>query len=197
MAETAETVVEVEEDEGGGGAEAMTIPTTLTLRYTIGQTVSMLALRMHPTEFILSTDAPKDATPGSGVNTPSFRGRGRGNGNGFNTPRGGSATPNRGFNGPRGRGRPQYNTSYDDVDPGLGRGRGSPMDRGRGRGAKNMSSKLRAGAPLSKLLYEDRPFLRPIVFVRSVHTATLFEEKEDILKPLAEDVGTYKLSSSS
>lgn len=63
------------------------------------------------------------------------------------------------------------------------------MDRGRGRGAKNLSFKLKAGAPLSKLLYEDRPLLRPIVFVRSVYTATLFEEEEDILQPLAEDVG--------
>lgn len=80
----------------------------------------------------------------------------------------------------------------------MGRGRGGPIDggRGRGRGAKNLASKARAGAPLSKLLYEDRPLLRPIVFVRSVYTATLFEEKEDIMKPLAEDTGMSALSNA-
>lgn len=50
---------------------------------------------------------------------------------------------------------------------------------------------------MSKLLYEDRPLLRPIVFVRSVHTATLFEEKEDILQPLSEEVGKYYVYSIS
>lgn len=142
---------------------------------------------------VLFIDAPHSA-PGSGANTPKFQGRGRG-GRGYSTPRGGHGTPNRGFNSPRGRGRPQYNTNYDDVDPGLGRGRGSPMDRGRGREARNLTSKLRAGAPLSKLLYEDRPLLRPIVFVRSVYTATLFEEEEDILQPLAEEVGKSPVTS--
>ena len=56
---------------------------------------------------------------------------------------------------------------------------------------------MKAGVPLSKLLSEDRPYLRPIVFVRSVQTATLFEEEEDILKPLAEDVGKLTVSSSA
>jgi hypothetical protein len=143
-------------------------------------------------------DAARGANS-NGANTPKFRGRGRGGGSGFSTPgRGtatpnrGSFTPNRGSDSPRGRGRgPRYNTlaEMEDHDPGLGRGRGSPMIRGRGRGGKNLSSKLRAGAPLSKVLYEDRPFLRPVVFVRSIHTATLFEQEEDILQPLAEDVG--------
>ncbi|KAL4246617.1 Splicing-associated domain-containing protein [Abortiporus biennis] len=95
----------------------------------------------------------------SGSNTP--RGRGRG-GNGFASPRSGFHTPRRGFDSPRGQGR--------------------------GRGAKNLSSKLRAGAPLTKVLNEDRPLLRPISFVRSEHTAILFQEEEDILKPIVEDV---------
>ncbi|TFY57471.1 hypothetical protein EVJ58_g6998 [Rhodofomes roseus] len=48
--------------------------------------------------------------------------------------------------------------------------------------------KLRAGVPLSRLLNEDRPLLRPIVFVRSVHTATLFQQDEEILQPIVEPV---------
>lgn len=42
---------------------------------------------------------------------------------------------------------------------------------------------------LSKLLHEDRPFLRPIVFVRSVQTPFLFQVEEDILKPVIEEIG--------
>jgi len=65
--------------------------------------------------------------------------------------------------------------------------------RGRGRGGRggrgNLTSRLRAGVPLSKLLDEDRPLLKPIIFVRSVHTATLFRQEEDILQPLSEPVG--------
>ncbi len=49
--------------------------------------------------------------------------------------------------------------------------------------------KLQAGYPLAKVLYEDRPLLKPIVFVRSTLTATLFKEEEEILQPLAEEVG--------
>lgn len=148
-------------------------------------TQGCLSIDMHP-----QADAPR-GTP-NGSNAPKYRGRGRGSGYSTprgGTPRGGFTTPNRGFDGPHGRGRPRYNTFIDneDPDPGMGRGRGSPRGRGRGRGGKNLSSKLKAGAPLSKLLYEDRPLLRPIIFVRSVYTATLFEEEEDILKPLAED----------
>jgi hypothetical protein len=50
-------------------------------------------------------------------------------------------------------------------------------------------SKLRHDAPLSKLLYEDRPFLKPVIFVPSVHTRTLFEQEEELLQPQVEDVG--------
>ncbi|GJE92824.1 hypothetical protein PsYK624_089820 [Phanerochaete sordida] len=147
-----------------------------------------------------TNNAPR-GTASNGANTPNYRGRGRGSGYSTprgGTPRGGYATPNRGFDSPRGRGRPRYNTlqDFDEPDLGMGRGRGSPYDRGRGRGrgGKNLAGKLKAGAPLSKLLYEDRPLLRPIVFVRSVHTATLFEEKEEILKPLAEDTANDEAS---
>ena len=60
---------------------------------------------------------------------------------------------------------------------------------GRGRGQARGGSKLRSDAPLSGLLYRDRPFLRPVVFVRSVYTKTLFQEEEEILQPVVEDVG--------
>ncbi|KAI0075860.1 hypothetical protein K474DRAFT_1708659 [Panus rudis PR-1116 ss-1] len=99
--------------------------------------------------------------------------RGRGNNtSGRNTPRG------------RGRGNLGFRSSYDDYS---GIGRGSPTDTPRGgRGGRNLPSKLRAGAPLSRLLYEDRPYLKPVVFVRSVYTATLFQQEEEILKPVAD-----------
>ena len=44
-------------------------------------------------------------------------------------------------------------------------------------------------APLSKLLYEERPFLRPIIFVAAVHNRVLFQEEEDILQSVVEEVG--------
>ncbi|KAL6301264.1 hypothetical protein BKA93DRAFT_471941 [Sparassis latifolia] len=90
---------------------------------------------------------------------------------------------------------------YDDIEDfamyegpgGRGRGDASPYDRGgRGRtrpGRGFSASRQRAGVPLSKLLQEDRPLLRPIVFVRSVHTATLFQEEEDILQGVVEAAG--------
>ncbi|KAK0483271.1 hypothetical protein IW261DRAFT_1332274, partial [Armillaria novae-zelandiae] len=70
-------------------------------------------------------------------------------------------SPSPGYSSPRGKG---------------GRGRGS---RGRGRG----------DGPLSKLLYEDRPYLRPIKFVPAVNNRILFQEEEEILKPVVEEVG--------
>lgn len=42
---------------------------------------------------------------------------------------------------------------------------------------------------MSKLLYEDRPYLRPIKFVPSENTRVLFQEQEEILKPVVEEVG--------
>lgn len=47
---------------------------------------------------------------------------------------------------------------------------------------------------MSKLLYEDRPYLKPVKFVRSVHTATLFENEEDIFQSVVETVGAYAIS---
>ena len=94
------------------------------------------------------------------------------------------ATPQRGGSTPR-RG-------------GKGRGRGSDTPRARpGFGAslgRNVSEAVRSNAPLSKLLYSERPFLKPIIFVPSVYTRTLFEEVEDILQPVAESAGLWIFS---
>lgn len=106
--------------------------------------------------------------------------RGRGSGRGSFS---GSITPNRGRDFPvgrgRGRGRGDQHDSGYQSSPGRGRG------RGQGRGG----SKLRQDAPLSSLLYQERPYLRPVVFVRSVYTRTLFQEEEEILQPVVEEVG--------
>ncbi|EJF65216.1 hypothetical protein DICSQDRAFT_98859 [Dichomitus squalens LYAD-421 SS1] len=122
--------------------------------------------------------------------TPPPRGRGRGHW----TPRG-NGTPRGGGRG-RGRGRGSSPLPYN-VFHNSRRGLGSPQESGRGRGdrtdsplpygrGRNLPAKLRAGVPLSKLLHEDRPLLKPIIFVRSVHTATLFEKEDDIFLPVAE-----------
>ena len=103
-------------------------------------------------------------------------------------------TPN-----PRGRGRSRPNSGYAsplrraETPRGRGRGRGEPRDQlhsprsgpdGRGSGA------IRKYGPLSNLLYAERPFLKPIVFVPSVHTRKLFENEadEDLLRPQVEDI---------
>ena len=48
-----------------------------------------------------------------------------------------------------------------------------------------------ADAPLTKLLYQNRPLLRPIVFVPSVLNPTLFDQDEALLKPGVEEVGMF------
>ena len=52
--------------------------------------------------------------------------------------------------------------------------------------------KLRnTSAPLSQLLFEDRPYLKPIVFVRSTITPSLFMDEEEIFEPVVEAAGTF------
>ena len=96
-------------------------------------------------------------------------------------------TPNRGrgrgFRG-RGRGHPETNFRNRYSDIGIG---ASPNVRGRGGGIQ----RSRLDAPLSRLLYEDRPLLRPIVFVPSTLNPILFDQDEDLLKPGVEEVGTF------
>ena len=60
---------------------------------------------------------------------------------------------------------------------------------------RHMESKLRYGtASLSQLLYEDRPLLKPISFVKSKLTPTLFLKEEEIFKPVAEEAGQCTVS---
>jgi hypothetical protein len=104
-------------------------------------------------------------------------------------------TSNRGRNSPRG-GSPFVRGPLNNLrNNGSGSGAATPTrgrGRGRGRGDANYSTPRRGpivnqAAPLSRLLYSERPLLKPVIFVRSVHTATLFQDEEDILQPAAEE----------
>ena len=110
-------------------------------------------------------------------NRGGYRGRGRGSGSSSQL-NSGSGTPGR-VDSPGGRGRGRGGDSHDYRYQ-------SPRRRG---AAAGRGSKLRHDAPLSKLLYEERPFLKPIIFVPSVYTRTLFEQEEDLLQPQVEDIG--------
>ena len=103
----------------------------------------------------------------------------------------GRNTPTRGMETPRGRGR---GAGSDWYPSGGRRGKGgigdtSPRGRGKGRHAGGGSRLRPDAAPLSSLLYEERPLLRPVVFVRSVLTTTLFEEEDEIFRPVTEEIG--------
>jgi hypothetical protein len=58
---------------------------------------------------------------------------------------------------------------------------------------RRLGAKLGATTPLSKALYEDRPFLRPVVFVKAQINPFLFQEEEDILQPGVEEVGSFTI----
>ncbi|KAH8993509.1 hypothetical protein EDB92DRAFT_1854568 [Lactarius akahatsu] len=103
----------------------------------------------------------------------------------------------------------RYSTPVQGTSPGPGSSRGNGHQRGRGRWGiagpdvepkdrlrkRHLESKLRSGnASLSQLLYEDRPFLKPITFVRSQVTPTLFLRDEEIFKPVAEEAGEQEAS---
>ncbi|KAH9069785.1 hypothetical protein EDB83DRAFT_2551021 [Lactarius deliciosus] len=103
----------------------------------------------------------------------------------------------------------RYPTPVQGISPGPGSSRGNGHQRGRGRWGitgpdlepkdrlrkRHLESKLRSGnASLSQLLYEDRPFLKPITFVRSQVTPTLFLRGEEIFKPVAEEAGEQEAS---
>ncbi|KDQ55659.1 hypothetical protein JAAARDRAFT_325307 [Jaapia argillacea MUCL 33604] len=143
--------------------------------------------------FLSFTHARLD-NPRSGYNSSGGRGRG-----GTSNSASGTATPNNNRGGattPRGRDRGRGGGGYDSPRGGYdaSRGRGgydSPRGRGgydspRGRGRKPMSGS--SNAPLSKLLWQDRPYLKPIVFVRSENTPTLFTLEEDILQAVSDEV---------
>ncbi|KAF8727576.1 hypothetical protein AX14_007257, partial [Amanita brunnescens Koide BX004] len=116
-----------------------------------------------------SNRGSRGSAPVSRTNTPS-----RGNstfppkasspsrGNGTFQPR--SSTPSREFSG-----------GHDHSGIGLSHG-------------PKRKSNLGSSAPLSSLLYESRPLLRPILFVKSTMTPLLFQQEEELLQPTVEDI---------
>ena len=65
----------------------------------------------------------------------------------------------------------------DDFDPIASKGRGSGRGPSRGLGAR-----YNPNLPLSKLLALDRPYLRPVNFVRAQLTPVLFERQEELIE---------------
>ena len=92
-------------------------------------------------------------------------------------PQGGRNTP-----GGRGRGSPSISN---------GNGNNTPRGRGGRGGRGGHAPKLPSTSPLSSLWNEERPLLRPIKFVRSVESATLFQEAEDLLEATAQNPGRH------
>ncbi|KAK0502896.1 hypothetical protein EDD18DRAFT_1135523 [Armillaria luteobubalina] len=144
----------------------------------------------------------KGAGRARGQGSPYNRGRGGGRGRGRGRGRGGFYLPTEtdfivqmygentmpaGYHpqglARRGIGSPPANYNSYSLSPGYSSPRGKG---GRGRGSRGHG---RGDGPLSKLLYEDRPYLRPIKFVPAVHNRILFQEQEEILKPVVEEVG--------
>ena len=138
-------------------------------------------------------DAPSHfSCPGYDSNRGSFTSTGRGRGRG------------RVYNG-RGKNNGSTPTSRANT-PSRGRGNGGSFDGGRkhvGLGSppqpvkQKPKSKWAKDAPLSSLLYETRPLLRPIVFVRSTVTPFLFQHEGELLKPGVEAAGQCTLIGSS
>ncbi|KAL5507239.1 SQS1 [Sanghuangporus vaninii] len=114
-----------------------------------------------------------DDSPGSGYVSPAprMRGRGgnRGRGRGISTPLNLQV-----YNNGRTPPPPRREDAYDRTAPG---GRGSGRGPSRGLGARYNSN-----MPLSKLLALDRPYLRPINFVRAQLTPVLFEHQEELIE---------------
>jgi hypothetical protein len=52
-------------------------------------------------------------------------------------------------------------------------------------------------ASLSKQLHQDRPYLKPIIFVRSTQTPYLFQVQEEILEPMEHEIGEISFISST
>lgn len=108
-----------------------------------------------------------------------YRGRTPRLGSGSATPQRGGSTPRRGMS--RGRGRGGSDTPRARLGFGDNRNR-------------NARETFRLDVPLSKLLNSERPYLKPVIFVPSVYTKTLFEEVEDLLQPVAESAGPWIFS---
>ncbi|TFK20756.1 hypothetical protein FA15DRAFT_113239 [Coprinopsis marcescibilis] len=103
--------------------------------------------------------------------------------------RGGRGGGGRGRGGPAGRGRggpPQSSAPEPSYS--------SPRGRGRGIGSPQASrvppkTHLNAQQPLSSLLYNTRPLLRPVSFVRSQFSRVLFvDDEEEVAEEIIEEV---------
>ncbi|KAG1854352.1 hypothetical protein C8R48DRAFT_721675 [Suillus tomentosus] len=105
----------------------------------------------------------------------------------------GSGTPQRGSAPQRGGSMPQRggNTLRRGMGTrGRGRGRGTDAPRARpGFGYGTNRNRYAPDTPLSKQFHSGGLYLKPIKFVPSVLTRTLFDEEEDILQPVAESAG--------
>ncbi|OJT14888.1 G-patch and R3H domain-containing protein C30B4.02c [Trametes pubescens] len=111
-----------------------------------------------------------------GANPDQSRGRGRG------------AFGGRGNGRGRGGGGPTYVT-LDDFDYPIQQWPSSRGESNVSNGVRQMYGKpqnFNPAAPLSKQLYQSNILLKPIKFVRSVHTATLFTQTEEIFQPVVE-----------
>ncbi|KAI9571623.1 hypothetical protein HD554DRAFT_2168881 [Boletus coccyginus] len=107
---------------------------------------------------------------------------------GAGTPSRGANSPWRGASTPRGRGRGSWR-----PDDGGDRFQSGPPHRRLGLGSKARTN-IGRDAPLSSLLYSERPLLRPITFVRATLTPFLFQHSEDVLEPVADSAGTTERS---
>ena len=103
---------------------------------------------------------------------------------GMDSPRRGGSTP-RGWG--RGRGRGRGWVPDNGGDP-FSAPRRPHFGVGVGAGAKARSI-IGKDAPLSDLLYSERPLLRPVKFVRATLTPFLFQHSEEMLKSTAETAG--------
>lgn len=119
-----------------------------------------------------------------------------------------SARGKRGQTHQRARARGGLRGRLSNQDPGTsspnrGRGRGRDFDSPRGRKRHiegiggSQRGPIRPKTTLSELLFKERPLLRPIKFVPSVHTKVLFQDEEDLLQPLVEDVGELILKNAN
>ena len=145
----------------------------------------------HPSSFDVNPTGVSGSRNGNG-NGNGGRGSWRGapkSRSGAGTPLRGTDSPRRGGSTARGRGRGRgwgRGWGPDDVGDSFG---GSRRPRfGVGGKARPTIGK---DAPLSDLLYSERPLLRPVKFVRATLTPFLFQHSEDVLKPAAQVAGVW------
>ena len=110
---------------------------------------------------------------------------------GAGTPLRGTDSPRRGASTPRGRGRGRgrgWGRGWGPDDGGDPFSTPRRPNFGVGAGAKAKSI-VGKNAPLSELLFSERPLLRPVKFVRATLTPFLFQHSEEVLKSAADIAG--------